>query len=286
MKIALGTVQFGMQYGVANTQGRVSEKSTHDILRTAKELNINTLDTALAYGTSEKILGHADVTKFDVISKVPPNTRDIMTPASWVNICVNKSLNCLKIDSLAGLLLHRPLELLQPNGDELYEALVNLKRKNLVKKIGVSVYEPEDLVKLAGFDFDLVQLPLNILDRRFINAGWLEKLSKESVEIHTRSAFLQGLLLMPASKRPKYFKPWRKLLSEYDHWVANQKISPLQACLGHLNSYSEIDKIVVGVDTPEQLRYIVKAAEELPISVPKSIQTHDINLINPGLWNL
>lgn len=286
MKIALGTVQFGLEYGVANTKGRVPEETAQEILGLARELGVDTLDTAAAYGTSEEVLGRTGVDAFKVISKVPPGTEHLEKPANWVKRCIDQSLSNLRCDSLYGLLLHRPLDLLQSNGRELYDALVDIKRQGLAEKIGISVYGPDDLEKLAAFDFDLVQAPMNILDRRLKNSGWLEKLSKQGTEVHMRSAFLQGLLLMPAAQRPEYFKPWRSLFTEYDAWVAVQQLTPLQACLGYLNGHPEINKIVVGVDTPEQLREIVSAAKTPTPTVPDNIQTSDLNLINPGLWAL
>lgn len=286
MKIALGTVQFGLEYGVANTKGRVPEETAQEILGLARELGVDTLDTAAAYGTSEEVLGRTGVDAFKVISKVPPGTEHLEKPANWVKRCIDQSLSNLRCDSLYGLLLHRPLDLLQSNGRELYDALVDIKRQGLAEKIGISVYGPDDLEKLAAFDFDLVQAPMNILDRRLKNSGWLEKLSKQGTEVHIRSAFLQGLLLMPAAQRPEYFKPWRSLFTEYDAWVAVQQLTPLQACLGYLNGHPEINKIVVGVDTREQLREIVSAAKTPTPTVPDNIQTSDLNLINPGLWAL
>lgn len=286
MKVALGTVQFGLEYGVANSSGRVSESTAKDILSLAREMGVDTLDTAAAYGTSEEVLGRTGVDAFKVVSKVLPGTEQIDRPASWVKHSIDQSLSNLGCDSLYGLLLHRPLDLLQPNGHEFYEALVDIKRQGLAEKIGISVYGPDDLDKLAAFDFDLVQAPMNILDRRLKNSGWLEKLSKKGTEIHIRSAFLQGLLLMPAAQRPEYFKPWRNLLTEYDAWVAGQQLTPLQACLGYLNGHPEINKIVVGVDTAEQLREIVSTVKTPIPTVPENIQTSDLNLINPGLWAL
>jgi len=286
MKIALGTVQFGLDYGLANTAGRVAENTAQDILRFALEAGVHTLDTAAAYGASEEVLGRIGVDAFNVVSKVPPSTEGAEKPASWIKRCIDQSLSNLRCDSLYGLLMHRPLDLLKPNGGEFYEALVNIKRQGLAERIGISVYGPDELDKLVDFDFDLVQAPMNILDRRLKNSGWLDKLSKQGTEVHIRSAFLQGLLLMPAEQRPEYFKPWRKLLSEYDSWLAVQQLSPLQVCLGFLNGHSEIDKVVIGVDKPEQLREIVSAASAPITQIPESIQTLDLNLINPGLWRL
>lgn len=286
MKIALGTVQFGLKYGVANTKGLVPEETAKDIIDLARILSIDTLDTAAAYGTSEEVLGRIGVDAFKVISKIPPRTESIESPKRWIKCCIDKSLRNLRRDSLYGLLLHRPLDLLQPNGSALYNSLLDIKSQGLVKKIGISVYGPSDLENLAHFKFDLVQAPMNILDRRLKNSGWLEKLKQNNIEIHIRSAFLQGLLLMPEAQRPTYFKPWRKLLSEYDEWIRLHKITPLQACLGFLNNHHEIDKVVVGVETITQLREIISASSHQAPNIPESIHSMDENLINPICWKL
>lgn len=287
MKIALGTVQFGLDYGVANTSGRVAETTARDILRLAFKSGVDTLDTAAAYGDSEQVLGRAAESAFKVVSKLPPGDSEQMeNPQTWVKACVEKSIANLKIDSLYGLLLHRPLDLLKPGGQKLFNALVDIKNQGLAEKIGVSVYGLDDLEMLSEFSFDLVQAPMNVLDRRLEMSGWLKKLSDEGTEVHTRSAFLQGLLLMQAEDRPDYFKPWENLLTEYDSWVLREQLTPLQACLGYLNSRPEIDKIVVGVDTPLQLHEILSAISTNLPDAPASIHTDDPNLINPSLWKL
>lgn len=282
----MGTVQFGLDYGVANTSGRISENTAEEIIRLAQELGIDTLDTATAYGSSEKVLGNIGVDSFKVISKTLPNFDTCETPENWVRNCVEQSLIRLGIDSLYGLLLHRPMELLQAKGELIYEALLETRQRGLVKKIGVSVYGPDELEKLVGFNFDIVQVPMNILDRRMENSGWLDRLNRAGTEVHVRSAFLQGLLLMPIERRPSYFDPWQLLLSKYDQWLAKEKLTPLQACLGYLNTCSEIEKIVVGIDTARQLREIVSSINEPPLLPPLNLQTNDLNLINPALWKL
>lgn len=286
MKIALGTVQFGVKYGVSNTTGRVGSGTVKEILQVARSLGVSTLDTAAAYGGSEEALGNAGVSGFKVISKVPPRSDGSESPADWVLKNVEKSLANLKSDSLYGLMLHRPLDLLQPNGADLYEALLSVKRQGLVEKVGASVYGPEDLNKLSSFVFDVVQAPMNVIDQRLASSGWLARLNKCGTEVYIRSAFLQGLLLMAQDQRPDYFQPWNALLAEYDAWVRGQRLSPLQGCLGYLNQYPEISKIVIGVETADQLREAVSAVGAAVSSVPESIQTDDLNLINPALWTL
>ena len=286
IKVALGTVQFGMAYGVANNFGRVPENTAEDILRLARELGVDTIDTAAAYGRSEEVLGKTGVDGFNVVSKLPPGFEETKNPEGWVNQYIDQSLRRLRCDSIYGFLLHQPLDLLKPSGEKYYEALVSLKRKGKVGNIGISVYGPDDLDRLAEFDFDIVQAPMNVLDRRLKNSRWLEKLSKQNTEVHIRSAFLQGLLLMPAKERPDYFKPWQKLLSEYDAWIADQKLLPLHVCLGYLLGHAEINRIVVGVDNAKQLREIASACYSRTVSVPEYIQSTDLNLINPGFWKL
>ena len=287
MKIALGTVQFGLEYGVANTSGRVSSDEAKEILNAARLAGIDTLDTAAAYGNSEQVLGDSGIDSFKLISKVPTRLESKESPFDWVLKSVERSLINLKTDSLYGLLLHRPMELLHSSGGELYEALLDLKKQGLIEKIGASVYGPEDLDELAAdFAFDIVQAPMNILDRRLESSGWLEKLSECGTEIHIRSAFLQGLLLMPSDQRPDYFKPWKALLADFDAWIEEQNLSPLQACLAYLNQYPEIAKIVVGVETAKQLQEIISAVDSPVASVPETLQTNDLNLINPAFWKL
>ncbi|WP_412852671.1 aldo/keto reductase [Ectothiorhodospira shaposhnikovii] len=286
MKIALGTAQFGLDYGIANNTGRVSNLSVKKILEIARSLGVDVLDTAAAYGCSEHVLGNNGVDAFKVITKLPPIANSNHDLASWVSRCVNQSLANLKSDSLYGLLLHRPLELKNSNGRALYHALVDLKKQGAVQKIGISVYGPEDLAQLSNFEFDVVQAPMNVLDQRIKDAGWLTRLKENGVEIHIRSAFLQGLLLMADEQRPEYFKPWLPLLSTYDAWVQEQRLTPLQACLGFLNGHTEIDKIVVGVNTSQQLQDIISASTTQVPPIPESIKATDLKLINPALWVL
>lgn len=286
MKIALGTAQFGLDYGVANTSGRVSENTAKEIIEQARKLGVDTLDTATAYGISEQVLGNIGVDAFKVVSKIPPSIDTTDTPEVWIKDCVEQSLSRLGVKSLYGVLLHRPMELLQTNGFQIYEALLEIRQSGIVKKIGVSVYDPDELDMLAEFNFDIVQVPMNILDRRMENTGWLGQASGRRMEVHVRSAFLQGLLLMPKERRPSYFDPWRSLLSKYDDWVAAEKITPLQACLGYLNTRPGIEKIVVGVESVKQLREIVSCLHgALPLP-PRDLQTDDLDLINPALWKI
>lgn len=287
MKIALGTVQLGMEYGVANSGGRVSAAEVQHILSVARSNNVDTLDTAVAYGDSEQVLGHAGIEGFKVVSKLPPCLSHTDKVADWVSTRVENSLKNLSQSSIYGFLLHRPLELLSEDGKVIYDTLRKLQKEGLIERIGVSIYGPEDLERLSShYSFDLVQAPMNIFDRRLLISGWLERLKDADTEVHIRSAFLQGLLLMKAQERPVYFNQWSYLFEAFNEWYCSKGITPLQACLGFLNQQVGVDKIVVGVDSADQLQSILVAANSEISNIPNALQSSDKALINPANWTL
>ena len=288
MKLALGTVQFGLDYGVANTIGQVDKNEVKKILTFAKQEGINTLDTAIGYGDSEKYLGQAGMDGWNVITKLPEIKAEHSDIDFWVNSQINNSLLHLNVLSVSGVLLHRPLQLLEKNGLRLWSSLEDLKERGIVKKVGFSVYEPDDLDKLweAGFLPDIVQAPYNIFDQRLKDSGWLSKLNSNKIEVHTRSVFLQGLLLMSSDKRPKYFSKWNNIFDEWDLWLKINNISGIEAALNFVLSEDLIDKIIVGVDSKTQLSEIISASKNYTSGVPKILNTADDMLINPSLWDM
>ena len=286
MKLALGTVQFGLDYGVANTVGRVSAETAGALLRRAQIYGMDTLDTAIAYGDSESVLGGLGVRGWKVVSKLPAVPEGCPDVARWVRTQTQNSLQRLGLQRMHGLLLHRPVQLLDGMGPDLYAALQSLKAEGLVAKVGVSVYGVAELAVLwPEYRFDLIQAPLNILDRSLVDSGWAARLKDAEVEVHTRSAFLQGLLLMPADKRPERFNRWSDLWQEWDRWLLATGLSPVQACLGYANGLDVIDRVLVGVDAVAQLDEIVAAADSVLNSLPAFKPLQDERLINPASWN-
>ena len=286
-RLALGTVQFGLPYGVANESGQVSHTEAVAILEHAWAAGIGTLDTAIAYGQSEQRLGEIGVDNWRVVTKMPTMPDAYTTVRDWVQESVRCSLNRLHINRLHSLLLHRSQQLLEPQSEELYAALLELKEQGCVEKIGVSIYDPEELDNLyPHFKLDIVQAPFNILDRRLKTSGWLTRLYRAGTEVHARSVFLQGLLLMGATRRPQKFDRWKPLWDRWDHWLEEQEVTPLQACLGFVLSQQEIGRVVVGVDNQRQLQEILDAAEVEAPQPPDFLMTDDPDLINPSRWNM
>lgn len=287
MKLALGTAQFGQSYGVANTLGQVPLNEVRSILEYCKAVGINTIDTAIDYGTSEECLGLVGINGFDVITKIPAIPGFCPDVNLWLNSQIESSMTRLNVQNLHGVMLHRPEQLFEPFGESLLQSLIKAKDAGQVNKIGVSVYDPNELKGLyALYDFDIVQVPFNVVDRRLVTTGWLEKLRIKGVEVHSRSCFLQGLLVMSEEEIPEKFNSWKNLWSEWYGWLEeHDHISAVEACMAFVNSVEGVDKIVIGIDSQDQLEQLVTTLEKnIQIKVFPNISSDHVQLINPSKW--
>lgn len=287
MKLALGTAQFGQPYGIANQLGKVSQSEVSSILRYCEVAGVQTIDTANNYGTSEAALGLAGVSNFDVITKIQAIPTSCLDVSAWLDKQVHKSLARLKVKNLYGVLIHRPEQLFGSFGQIFLKALIELKEFGSINKIGVSIYDPVELDEILKlYNFDIVQAPFNIVDQRLFNSGWLEKLKTNNVEVHCRSCFLQGLLLMDREKVPKKFRSWDSLFDKWHTWLLeNGSVTRAEACLSFVKSFQGIDKIVVGVDNQNQLEHLVASfAKDVQIESLPNLSNNDMKLINPSNW--
>lgn len=274
-----------MPYGVANRNGQVTVTEAAAIVACARSAGIDMLDTAVSYGDSEQRLGDIGVGDWRVITKVPPipeSTRDV---GRRVQAAVTQSLRRLRVPRLHAVLVHRPDQLQGERGEALYRALLELRDGGRTDKIGVSVYDPADLDALdSRFAFDLVQAPFNVIDRRLATTGWLGRLRRRGVDVHARSVFLQGLLLMNAATRPAQFAPWDALFARWDRWLTDRGLTPVQACLGFVLAHAEFDRVVVGVDSATQLQEVLAAAVPAPFEYPPDLTCEDPRLVTPSRW--
>ena len=285
MKLALGTVQFGLNYGVANQHGQTSQDEARSILGHARSNGMDMLDTAIAYGESEERLGEIGIQDWHVVSKLPVVPETCGDVSRWVKDTLGKSFQRLKVKSLYGLLLHQPQQLLGQDGERLYQAMQQLKRDGFVQKIGISIYDPAELdVLCSRYQFDIVQAPFNIMDRRLIDSGWLSRMPERGIEFHVRSVFLQGLLLMPSSNRPDKFNRWASRWSKFESWLTQSGLTPLQACLRYAVSFSEVNKVIIGVDNLTQLKEIFQSTAGPVPEVPRELQVYDADLLSPTRW--
>lgn len=286
-RLALGTVQFGLEYGIANRTGQVAGDDIRRIIRRAREAGIETLDTAVAYGSAELCLGEVGVDGWRIVTKLPPLPQGTSS-AMWVRSQIGESLARLKVERLYGLMLHQPAALFGAQGAALYRAMEEAKRDGLVDKIGISAYGPEEIQSVAElFPLDIVQAPFNVIDQRVHKSGCLAWMHQQGIEFHARSVFLQGLLLMAPDQRPPRFSRWDGLWQAWHGWLAGNRLTPLSACLGFAIADARVSRVVVGVDSLAQLDGIVESVRGAPTMpvLPAELTSEDPLLINPSNWS-
>lgn len=287
MKIALGTVQFGLNYGISNTEGQVGQDQVGDILARAHALGVDMLDTAEAYGEAETVLGKHKIDNFDLVGKI--GRLDVSPDAldSDIRTRLDASLKRLGVGTLYGLLLHAPAQLLEKAAlaKQIARTLTALKAEGLVQKIGISTYGPEETIALLDIlPIDLVQLPLSPIDRRWRDTGLLAKLKAHDIEVHVRSVYLQGLLLMPLEALPDWSAPWHGLLAGWHDWVCDTGHSAPVAAMALTQANQCVDRAVIGVQTADQLSEAFNAIGHNVPPLPEALMTDDSNLLNPSLW--
>jgi aryl-alcohol dehydrogenase-like predicted oxidoreductase len=291
-KLGLGTVQFGLDYGVSNTTGQTSINDAGDILRFALKNNINTIDTASAYGTSEQVIGEFNKNgeEYNIVTKTIPIQKEKISvdDLEKTKYCYSQSLKRLNQDHLYGLLLHNADDLKAVNGKSLYRVLEDIKSRGRCKKVGVSVYNADQIdFVLDHFPIDLIQIPMNVFDQRLIHCGALKKLKEYGVEIHVRSAFLQGFVFMRPEELPKRFARYSKLLGNFRNTVEELDLSPAGASLDFLMQQPEIDKVICGVNSLAQFKELLATVSNL-VSVRREIYDDfaldDDLFLNPMTW--
>ncbi|MDO7847273.1 aldo/keto reductase [Hymenobacter sp. M29] len=286
-RLALGTVQFGLDYGINNAAGRPDDATVAEILNTAQAAGINLLDTAAAYGDSETRLGRwldrGDTwpRQFEIVTKLAAG------PAGVVRQALQESLARLRQPSVYGVMFHQFTGFRdQPAA---WEVLREAQAAGTVQRIGMSLYHPEEaewlLAKPMGVG--LVQLPFNVFDQRF--GSLLPALQQAGIEVHVRSAFLQGLLLRDPTTLPAFFAPLAPKISALRALVRDAGM-PLTSLLLLFAAYAPgVSRAVIGVDTAANLRENLAAgthaaqAEQLRPELQKLAET-TTDFILPYAW--
>jgi len=292
MELGLGTVQFGLDYGVSNARGRTPEPEVRRILELAAGGGVRVLDTAAAYGESEAVLGRCLPREhgFRLVTKTVPlrESRGSAAAPGLVREGFLRSLELLGRDAVHGLLAHHAADLLGPGGDAVYAVLAGLRQEGLVRKIGLSVYTGADIdAALARFDCDLVQVPANVLDQRLLSGGQLARLQARGVEVHLRSVFLQGLLLMDPAAAPAFFAPIRPRLAAWRQVLDQRGLTPAQGALAFARSL-DVEVVLAGVESAAQLAanladFAAASAADLDFA---AFALDDETFLNPGKWSL
>lgn len=286
-KLALGSVQFGTRYGIANLVGQPSADTLRSILGVAAAAGISVFDTAHAYGDAERVLGELlnGEDRFRIVTKTAPlrGAGDVEA----VHAGFAESLGRLQRQQVYGLLVHHADDLLAAGGKALWAWMEELQAQGAIGRIGVSVYTPEQLTRVRErFPIQIVQLPYNIYDQRFARSGCLDALAEEGIEVHSRSAFLQGLLLMTPAMMPERFASIRAHQERLHACLADRGLTPIAGALTFALQDPRIGHAVVGCETMPQLQEIVDAAQRdiSPLDCAAFALT-DEALIDPSRWS-
>jgi aryl-alcohol dehydrogenase-like predicted oxidoreductase len=287
-KIGLGTVQWGMEYGIANRAGRPADTEVGRILARAQAAGIGLLDTAAAYGEAETVIGRLPQAQdFAVVTKTLPWCGETGPERlAAVAAGVDASLARLHRDKVQVLLVHHADDLLSPHGEALWSLLEDTKAAGKAVRIGVSVYEPVQLARLLDrFGIEAVQLPFNLYDQRFLRGGMLAKLKAANIEVHVRSGFLQGVLLMQPGHLPAHLAPLREHHARCTDRLKSANATPLQAALGFCLHNDDVSRVIVGCETLAQLDGILEVGSApSPAFDTAAFAVDDEALIDPRRW--
>jgi len=285
-KLILGTVQLGIPYGINNHTGQPDWQTAHQILQTAWDGGIRLLDTAESYGNAQEVIGdyHASQqNRFEVITKLQPGKE----PDSVIPSLMN-DMELLKVDYLFGFMFHH-LDLLKRNNETLKD-LVRLKNEGKIQRIGVSVYSNDEIEILLNYpEINLIQMPFNMLDNWYQRGEYVRRAKDNKIEIHVRSVFLQGLFFMTANELPTKLKPLKSYLIQLQELCSEQQMSMEMAAMAYVLSRPEIDRVLLGVETPDQLSGNLNQINQLELSDEflesvNAIQVAETELLSPVNW--
>ena len=288
-RLGLGTVQFGLDYGVSNHKGQTLEDEVRHILRTARSEGLRFLDTAPAYGSAEEVIGTCEPEDkpFEIVTKTTPLAEG--SGAASVETIVVDSFrsSCRKLDRtrVHGLMVHHAEDFLGEHGTELYDTLCLLKDQKRVDRIGVSIYDAAEIDAVLGrYDLDLIQVPLSLFDQRLSDNGYLRDLKRIGFEIHARSVFLQGLMLMQPNDLPPYLRRAEKHLREFLAYLRKSGTTPIQAALGFVREVREVDVALIGVNNLAHLSENIDAYRSAPQVDFAEWGIDDETILDPRKW--
>lgn len=292
MKLALGSVQFGLRYGVANTTGQPGQGEVTTILRHASNAGVKVIDTACLYGAAESVLGKCLPANnaFHLVTKTPKfSGLGAADAIGALRAAFDVSCARLGVNSVYGLLVHDANDLMSAHGAPIWQAMSALREEGRISRIGASVYSGAQIdALLAHYPLELIQLPLSLLDQRLVRGGQIDRLHERGVEIHVRSVFLQGTLLMRPERLPAHLEGLRPHLSEISSRAADIGISPLQAALRFVESLPQVSAVVCGVDSirhfDELVAALIPPVPALDAASAAACACSDPQLLDPSQW--
>jgi aryl-alcohol dehydrogenase-like predicted oxidoreductase len=292
-KLCLGTVQFGLDYGIANSSGEISQKEVNYILDYVVSKDINCFDTGSMYGNSEEKIGNylkENENDVRVISKIKSDFFEIDEKSAIDNI--NKSLEYLSVDTLFALLLHN-IDAVKNWDEKSTKLITRLKIENKIKYFGVSIYNDEEFIlALENDNVDVIQIPFNLLDQRAIKNNWLQKAKEKNKLIFIRSVYLQGLLLMDIENIPDHLNGAKQYLQNIEQILNKLNITKNELALSFVDQMADSGILLFGCDNLNQAKQNIENYNNLQLLDSDTLKLLDDNVLNideyiynPSKWN-
>jgi len=284
-QIGIGTAQWGMPYGIRNSQGQTSQDQIKKIIESAKKESISLIDTAPSYGNAETSVGDTIDTSFKIVTKLSQIEQIDLVDSNSLRTAFSQSLKRLKRDSVYGILVHKVEDLFTQKQKIITRHLLSLKQERLALKVGVSIYTQDQIDRvLEIFEPDIIQLPVNVFDQRLVDSGAINHLHKQGIEVHVRSIFLQGLLLFDEKNIPSKFQAIAPSIKRWNRAAKDQGLTLVEACLLHARQITGVHSIILGVDSIEHFNECVNIYKSNLSFDSSGLNLSDETFLNPSLW--
>lgn len=280
-KFIIGTAQFLDGYGINRKKSKFSFATKKSIVVNSLSNKFIYFDTSNVYSTYDKIF--KDIKGQKIILKIFI-TKNIKNDKIWIKKIVKLYKKKFNIKKFYAIMIHNDIAPKDKNFDNFYKSLIDLKKKNITEKIGISIYNFKKILSIINkYKFDIIQCPFSVIDQRLVEKGLMNKLKKKKVEIHVRSIFLQGLLYK--NKFNLYFAKKVSKILNYKKWAKLNSISIFESALYFVLNYPMIDKLVIGIENKKQIQELKKVIKNYKyIKYPKKFKSNDLKLINPYNW--
>lgn len=286
MELTLGTVSFGLEYGLANDFEQVGETEAAAIISFALAEGVLEFDTASAYGEAESILGRAVGGASGVRVNTKLSEKDCLN-ASTIIESVQRSAKRVGKPEFEAVLIHNPSTLFQGNQKEIKMGLQEVMNLGLSRRVGLSAYSERDIMaaKEVFPELSAFQLPENICDQRSFNSQDLIDLARDGNIISVRSIFLQGVLLMNLENIPPSLGALQDEIRHFHEYLQAHEMDALEACLGYAKTIPWASQLVVGVNSVEQLQALTKVFNSDGLGDYSDAPRLEANWLDPRTWS-
>ena len=289
-KLCVGTANWTQDYGSVPGKPQYQVDDLDELYTSITARDVRMFDTAPAYGNAEELLGARLLEHQHAVTKTPHIAEETISPKSLetVETSLLSSLRLLRTDKVYALLVHNVHDLFKPNGSRLADIMQKLRGLGLVEQIGFSAYTVDEVERgLTAMDANIVQLPMNILDQRFLRCGLLAKLARNGIEVHARSPFLQGVLLSDPRQLPAHFNPIKDKIASLQSLARELGIDIQRLAYEFVAQHQDVGKVVVGFRSAAEFSSLFTQGEEVELVAQSGLQdfyVDDESLILPTLW--